>query len=196
MDPTGLIEQWHAPPEVPETPTKRRLSRDERLRVRTLREIGWTHEAIMKQYGISRSAVRYACNNPPTPKKHTGRPARITEEEVQDIIAFICLNRENRRLPYARVLEVIADLKARGVTIMSWPAFSPDLNPIETIWCWMKSFFQEKYGYLESISSDRLRDIIREAWDQITVEQLRYLIHSMPERCRAVIAANGMYTKY
>jgi transposase len=92
---------------VLETPTKRRLTRDQRLRIQTLREVGWTYEAIMKQYGVTKNAVRYACHNPPTPKKSTGRPAAVTEEEIQNIIAFICRNRENRRLPYARVIETL-----------------------------------------------------------------------------------------
>jgi len=30
-----------------------------------------------------------------------------------------------------------AELEARGVQVLSWPAYSPDLNPIEMCWNWM-----------------------------------------------------------
>jgi transposase len=37
------------------------------------------------------------------------------------------------------------DLKERGITLLFWPAFSPDLNLIETVWNWMKDYIKAKY---------------------------------------------------
>jgi ketohexokinase/beta-glucosidase len=37
------------------------------------------------------------------------------------------------------------DLKERGITPLFWPAFSLDLNPIETVWNWMKDYIEAKY---------------------------------------------------
>jgi crotonobetainyl-CoA:carnitine CoA-transferase CaiB-like acyl-CoA transferase len=43
---------------------------------------------------------------------------------------------------------------------------------------------------------DQLREIVREAWESITTEDLRELMESMPARCQAVVDAEGGHTKY
>lgn len=87
------------------------------------------------------------------------------------------------------------DLKERGVTLIFWPAFSPDLNPIETVWNLMKDYIQRVYGD-KKLSYDQLRKAVREAWDSIPPEELGDLINSMKDRCQAVIDANGMHIPY
>jgi transposase len=79
---------------------------------------------------------------------------------------------------------------------MEWSPYSPDLNPIETVWNWMKDYIEDKYGLEENPPYDRLRLYVQEAWDAVPEEWLRELIAEMPRRCRAVIEANGMHTRY
>jgi len=86
-------------------------------------------------------------------------------------------------------------IAAAGLRIIEWPPFSPDLNPIETLWDDMKDYIQEHYPQVHS-SYKRLRAAIQEAWDSITHERIKELVHSMRERCQAVIDADGWYTKY
>jgi len=43
---------------------------------------------------------------------------------------------------------------------------------------------------------DQLREMVRAAWDSISVEFLRGLIDGMHDRCQAVIDARGGPTKY
>jgi len=51
-------------------------------------------------------------------------------------------------------------------------------------------------NFPENMSYDRLRDAVKEAWDNIRRHEIRELIGTMPERCQAVIDANGLFTKY
>src|SRR5690606_34797084 len=70
----------------------------------------------------------------------------------------------------------LRDLAARGVTIMDWPPFSPDLNPIETLWNMMKDKIGVVLPENRDVSYDFLRRVVQEAWDTITQDDLRSLM--------------------
>jgi transposase len=91
--------------------------------------------------------------------------------------------------------ETIEDLEERGIIVIPWPAYSPDLNPIETLWNWMKDWIQNTYGD-DVHGYDAIRRAVTAAWDAVPDELLAELIESMPARCQAVIDANGMHTRY
>ena len=42
--------------------------------------------------------------------------------------------------------EVLGFFEELRVVMMKWPAFSPDLDPIEEVWNWMKDYIERKYG--------------------------------------------------
>ena len=87
-------------------------------------------------------------------------------------------------------------LQALNIRTMKWPALSPDLNPIETCWSWIKDYYQEVYGE-RRFSSKELKEKIEEAFRMaVTPERLRGLLNTMPYRCRAVIDADGGATKW
>ena len=78
---------------------------------------------------------------------------------------------------------------------MFWPANSPDLNPIEAVWDLMKDYIQAHYPQVHS-SYIQLQRVIQEAWDSITIEQIREIIRTMEIRCIDVILADGGHTKW
>jgi hypothetical protein len=87
------------------------------------------------------------------------------------------------------------ELQERGIEVISWPPFSPDLNPIERVCHIMKNYLQDKFPQ-EVMSYDMLRDAVKEAWENVGQFEFEALIQSMPARCQAVIDANGLFTKY
>jgi transposase len=91
------------------------------------------------------------------------------------------------------------ELQQRDISPISWPPCSPDLNPIKTVWDWMKAYIEYHYPDLptgKQRTYDELRQIVAEAWDAVSPQELGRLIDGMKERCEAVIAARGGYTKY
>ena len=75
------------------------------------------------------------------------------------------------------------------IRVMQWPAQSPDLNPIEHLWCHLK----KKLGTYETQPKgiEDLWDGVQEVWAAITPDVVDNLIDSMPRRVAAVIEANG-----
>ena len=92
--------------------------------------------------------------------------------------------------------DTVQDLQERGIFPISWPAFSPDLNPIEAVWNLMKDWLDQFFPNDEQLSYDQLREVVRAAWDALPREFLKELIESMKARCEAVINAEGGHTKY
>lgn len=60
----------------------------------------------------------------------------------------------------------------------------------------MKDYIKDKYGLEERPTYPRLKGYVEEAWRELPESYLESLINQMPERCKAVIEANGMHTKY
>ncbi len=79
-----------------------------------------------------------------------------------------------------------------GVTVLDWPANSPDLNPIENLWGIVKRQMRDT----RPNNADELKATVKETWASIPPQQCHKLITSMPRRIEAVIKAKGAPTKY
>ena len=92
-------------------------------------------------------------------------------------------------------------LHDNDISVIEWPRYSPDLNPIEHLWWALKRKILKLHPELEhqGKSEEAINNLIeaaKESWDRIGARLLRKLVRSMPERLEAVIKAKGWQTKY
>ena len=77
---------------------------------------------------------------------------------------------------------------------MDWPAYSPDLNPIENLW---GVLIRRLAAY--STPPDSIYELfarVTEVWNNIEPTICEKLIDSMPDRDQQVIDANGGQIDY
>jgi len=78
--------------------------------------------------------------------------------------------------------------------IMEWPSQSPDLNPIESVWAYIKKQLQKRPS--KPSSFNHLFEVVVEEWQSIPSRVLENMIESMPRRVNMVIKNRGGSTKY
>jgi transposase len=81
-----------------------------------------------------------------------------------------------------------------NIEVMSWPAQSPDINPIEHLWMHLKKELRKHSTPPRGVHE--LWERVVEEWNKIPPETCQKLIESMPRRIEAVIRAKGGHTKY
>ena len=85
-------------------------------------------------------------------------------------------------------------LRRNEIEILDWPSKSPDQNPIEHIWDWIKREINSPEKNIRTLAE--LRTEIVTAWNAIQQNDIRRLISSCSRRVNALIAARGDFTRY
>jgi transposase len=80
----------------------------------------------------------------------------------------------------------------KGVDLIEWSSQSPDLNPIEHVWSYIKTKLRD---YKIRNKSD-LKAAIMDIWNRIPLEFVQKLINSMPRRAAELHKARGGHIDY
>ena len=85
-------------------------------------------------------------------------------------------------------------MEDNNITLLDWPAQSPDLSPIEHQWVHLKRQLDQYPTAPKGVWE--IWERVVEEWNKIPSEVCQNLIESMPRRLEAVIKAKGGHTKY
>jgi len=104
----------------------------------------------------------------------------------------LTLQQDNARSHAARLTQDF--LQAQGVDVLPWPAYSPDLSPIEHLWDHLDRRVRSHDPPPQTLPA--LRQALQEEWDNFPQPKIRRLISSMRRRCMAVREAGGGHMRY
>lgn len=98
------------------------------------------------------------------------------------------------RVPSHRSKLAQAVFDCHHIQILPQPAQSPDLDPIENLWCMMNARINARNPSIRT--KEDLRKALQEEWDKFTIEDFDKLIYYMQKRVNECIKNQGSSTHY
>ena len=89
---------------------------------------------------------------------------------------------------------VIECLRQNAVSRIPWPAYSPDLNPIDHLWDILSRKVRAMNPTAQNLAE--LEAALHREWRQIPQRQIQCLVQGMLRRLRAVINVRRGHTRY
>lgn len=119
----------------------------------------------------------------------------IVEPEVLPLLQSIpgaIFQQDNARVHVSHTVQ--AFFSTQQVSLLPWPAYSPDMSPIEHVW----DFIGRRLACTASRahSKTELWRQVEAIWTAIPQDYIQSLYHSMPRRIAALITQRGGHTKY
>ena len=84
-------------------------------------------------------------------------------------------------------LDALRFYKENNIVVIDWPAYSPDLNPIENVW----TYIQGKLSGKKSISMKQIEIEIIKIWESIPKIQIEKTCESIYDRIGDCIEMKG-----
>jgi len=117
----------------------------------------------------------------------------LEEAAIQVATSGFGLTFMDDNAPIHRANVVREWMEVHAVNCLPWPAYSPDLNPIENIWASMKQKIRDG---AQITTLDELDAAVRREWANISVATIHKLYDSMKKRLQKCKSAHGYPTKY
>jgi transposase len=83
-------------------------------------------------------------------------------------------------------------LSHKGIGVLPWPSRSPDLNPIENVWAWLKRGLSK----LKAETISELTKNILKVWSEIPEKHILRVVGSMEKRLALIQERQGVALKY
>ncbi|GFX56888.1 transposable element Tcb2 transposase [Trichonephila clavipes] len=116
---------------------------------------------------------------------------RSNSLQIEGILGAI-FQQDNARPHGAKTVRDFSS--AQHMQLLPWPAYSPDMSPIEHVWDFVgRCLIRDPHP---AASKDELLLRIQAIWNSLPQADIQNLFDSMPCRIAALIAARGGYTKY
>jgi transposase len=124
---------------------------------------------------------------------------RILSTSFKDTLEYWCLDKDEIIFqqdndPKHTSKQAKVWFKSEGIQVLPWPAQSPDLNPIEHLWRHLKLKLAKYERRAKGVHE--LWERCNKEWNEITPEECKKYIDSMPGRVQAVLRAKGGHTSY
>ena len=84
-------------------------------------------------------------------------------------------------------------LEAENVSVLPWPAYSPDMSFVEHVWDALDRRVRQHVPVPANIQ--QLLTAVEEEWDNIPQNTINSLINLMHRRCVTLHEANGGHTR-
>ena len=116
------------------------------------------------------------------------RPIAVPLVQQHNLI----FQQDNARPHVARVCRQF--LANHNIQPLDWPAYSPDLSPIEHLWDELDRRVRRRQNTPTTLN--QLRNALLEEWNNIPMRKINTLMNSMHRRIRAATVAGGGHTRY
>ena len=104
----------------------------------------------------------------------------------------LCREHVNWTVPRAAIVN--GYLKSEGIARMAWPAYSPDLNPIENLWDALGRAVSSRFSPPATLTE--LKTAPQEECRLLSSVVVDHLIESMVTRCKLSIQLSGANIPY
>uniref|UniRef100_A0A8R1IS94 Tc1-like transposase DDE domain-containing protein n=1 Tax=Caenorhabditis japonica TaxID=281687 RepID=A0A8R1IS94_CAEJA len=126
--------------------------------------------------------------------KSTGRARKLKQRDEKNVARAVSNTMKSAKDVANPYNSTRAFLASKKIKVFAWPACSPDLNPIESVWDILARPVYKNGKQYNTISE--LKDAVKTEWSKIHPSYLENLSNSMPNRIFQVIQKNGGVTSY
>jgi hypothetical protein len=162
-------------------------------------------ELLMAEYHLGKSTLCKILNYD-IPERarpmHTGRPKLLSDVRVDEIIEILSNSWENRILNFAELQAQFAPecstnccqrfRTKHGIILIPHPSTSPDMNPIEKYWRYIKQKLYRRRTQPTTVAE--MEVAVREEWERIPQQWINDLILKQEHWVTVLMERHGWST--